>query len=209
VDLRVSGYVPPIAATVARRLWAEGVFSRELLEHSTRWDSDVERAWRECDRLELVLPIAIVRGAPLARVAAVAAAWVRVVAPAPDEFGWPPDDVGLLERCLVQSSAPDVDVAQLDAVIEQAIKRTADRRSPGTHRIPVLSAAAAVASLARRRVGFGFGAASFGEHVASALLATFEGEAVTLSLFEPRRTDPAAFVRDAIELARRELEVRS
>jgi hypothetical protein len=202
MEHRLSGYVPPENARIARALWAACVWDRALLEHAIRWGSDLELAWRENDRLEIALPLAMLRGVSLDRIASTARAWLLA---ALDDLGkpvlgWPEDDRTLLYRCGNEACAPDVDVATLDALIAQCTKRCT-AKAPGLYRASLLSAAASVACLGGRRVGWGVGAAACGELLAVELLDAFDEAAEARDLFAPR-ADRGAFLRRAFELAR-------
>lgn len=73
-DLVIRGACP--SAAIARRLWAGGVYVPDAVQLIDAWQDDLERAWRECDRLELVLPLALLRGARTDDVAGCARAWL-------------------------------------------------------------------------------------------------------------------------------------
>jgi hypothetical protein len=150
--IRISPYVPPARCTVARALWRDGVYSGELLKHAERWGSDLDRAWAENDRLELAMPLAIVRCVPALDVARFARLLVASMCELlPLEVTWPLGDIGILNACLAGAVAPDVDVPALMTDRGLALER-AGRRSDGIHRYRILTAAAHVASLGLLRL---------------------------------------------------------
>lgn len=205
MDVRLSGYVPP-AGTVARRLWADGVYERAALEHALAWGGELERAWAECDRLELLLPIALARGAPLDRVTLVARGWILAARTAlGDDLGWPPEDRALAAEILADAIAPDIDRAHLALLGMRAVER-AGARAGGEHRYALLTACSELAQLGCKRSRNGFAASSNCEHLAAVLVAAVTPVDRALDLFSAPR-DPEAFVREAITLARRELEL--
>lgn len=157
--VRLSGYVPPRSALVARHLWASGVRSALALQHAERWGMDGARAWRECDRLDLVIPLARVRGASIDDLTRLAARWIRSVGC---------HGVAAAERIdeyLREATAPDIDLARLDALRHQVLE---DARLVG--RAP-REALAATLSLGMQRVRRPVRVGADGEVVASRLLA--------------------------------------
>lgn len=205
-DLRVSGYVPK--RWVAKRLWAAGVYEVALLQHAERWETLAD-AWRECDLVELVLPLAILRGAPALTVVRVAGGWLAdaydvAVGPGGE---WPDVDRDLLGRCVVEAAAPDFDVVRLGQLRDRAIRR-AGARAPGLHRYRLLTAAAHLAALGiQRAYPTGAGAADaelVGEHSLGAVR-----DAATrteLDLFSPL-VDAEAYETAALLLARASVDV--
>lgn len=202
MDVRLCEYVP-LSGTVARRLWRDGVGPRSALEHALRWGADVELAWQECDRLELVLPLALLRGAPIAAVAGVARTWVRDAFALLGELDCPPYDRDLADRCLDEACAPDVDAQRLEELMASALER-GDPRAPG-HRYILMTACGAVAELGRRRVGLGYFASAPASRCAHALVHVLDEVSEPRDLFS-KRVDGAGFIRGAIALAHRELE---
>lgn len=185
-DLRIGGHVP--RAWLARQLWAAGVRDPELLEHAERWIT-LEEAIAECDRVELLLPLAVLRGsasgrvdpATLDRVAGVARAWWRTAVERLDgleALSWGEADRELATRAVDLAGAPDVDVATL---IEDAIPlgRRATASGPGLHRRRLQHAAAHVAILGAHRADAGFGAGASGWLAAASILGALEDAAAS------------------------------
>lgn len=214
-DLRVAGHVPPAEAWVARRLWAAGVYDRALLEHAQRWGADVERAWRECERLALLVPLALLRGCSLDRIAWLGRRWWRSAAralagehPQPQQvLEWSPDDWTLALRCVDLAIDPDPELDELNRLRQQALTR-AGQRAPGRHRYALLVAASHVAGLGVARVTRLHLAAVDGELLAELLLDALRSAAAQADLFAVR-PDVEAWRAAALEHARELLEVET
>ncbi len=203
-EIRLGAYRPPEAARIARRLWAEGVYVRELLERAERWEGDGARAWAECERLELALPLALLRGASVDALAGVARAWWHSAVHrlgGLEALAWSGDDRYLALRCVDGAAEPDVDLERLIGVRAAALGRV---RGPGRHRYRLLTAAAHVAGIGIQRVRQPLSvyadAMLVGEHLAGAV----HDAADAADLFSGP-VDVDAFVRSALELAREQL----
>jgi len=164
-EVYCAAYVP--RAWVAKRLWCMGLRT-ELLQHAERWE-DAATAWAEVERLALVLPLALLRGAAHLEVAQVAAMWVHAAL-----------DLGLTERELagvrvalslaVSELRPDTDQLSRfrDRAAIYADRLTARTRRP-TPRSRLFVAAAATADLGLCRWGRGLNAAIDAEIVGDQL----------------------------------------
>lgn len=215
MTVRLSPYVPPRETTVARQLWGGATYARGLLQHAERWGVDRVRAWAENDRLELTLPLAILRGAPMGAVVDVAASWWLAALEELGGFealGWSRDDRSCAESCVLAAIAPDVSVAALADLRGQAIG-LAGRQSEGRGRYHLLTAAAHLGGLGVARVRRPTGAMADGEGLAEHLLEALREASARGGLFGPNvdawteaqialahaRMDETASVEDAAE----------
>jgi hypothetical protein len=171
LEVRLSGRVPA-PQTVARQLWIAGVYGSELLAVAERWPT-LDTAWEHCARLELVIPLAVLRARPMVDVVRVARDWVLTARERIGDLGWPVEDRRLAAGALAASIAPDVDVVRLAELRDRALER-AGQRADGRHRYRLLTAVAHTANLGVRRVRTGFGAAADGELVAEHLIGALE-----------------------------------
>lgn len=197
-DLRISGHVP--AGWLARRLWAAGVYSRELLE-SVEHHATVAEAWEACERLELVLPLAVLRGARMGRIASVAATWWEAAESRLGDLGWCDEDAATAQACVFWARAPDIDVAGAETMRDRALER-AGKRAPGRHRYRMMTAAAHLASLGVQRVRRPLSAAADGELVAEHLLgAVHDAAGAAAGDLFAEAPDAEGFARDALATA--------
>lgn len=198
---RLCSFVPPKGALVARRLWAGAVYSRDLLRQAERWGADSARAWAEHVRLELALPLAVLRGAPIAAVAEVAAAWwFDAVEQLEPGIGWTRDERHAAEGCVIGAMAPDVSVAAIVEVRGHLIE-LAGSKDPAA-RYHALTAASHVGGLGIARVRR---PTADGEGVAEHLLEALSGGAGTVDLFAPR-VDVDGWASAQLALARARLD---
>lgn len=145
----IRGPAPAKSATLAQELWWHGISLPDLFELTASWDEDPERAWRECDRLELLLAIALVRKAPLDRVCLVASTWLER---AMQELspGLAGDELALIALARGCATTPDPTARDAEGTMLALVQR-AQRRGAGKHRYRLLTAAAYLAGMAYHR----------------------------------------------------------
>lgn len=113
-DLVIRGQAPARSAHVARQLWAAGIYVPDAAALCESWGADFSRAWAECDRLDLVLPLALLRGARVEVVAGVALDWLLELRSALGSTVSGLVLAGELTTALLaELHAPDLDVAEL------------------------------------------------------------------------------------------------
>lgn len=143
-DFHLSPYVP--RRRVARRLWAEGVFERELLEAAERLGDDPREAFDRCERLELVLPLAHLLGADATTIACVLVSWWVEALDLLGHRGWDAETEETSMTLLGAACEPDPTLPALRELIERAMV-LAGRRGRGAHRYRMLMAAAAIGNV--------------------------------------------------------------
>lgn len=185
-DLRLAGTVP--TGWVARRLWGGGVYRRELLDLAEGWASLADGV-ASAPPIELVIPLALLRGARFSACARVGRLWVLE---AHRELG--AEVLPVAGACLVNAAAPDTDLVQLLEDL-RALEAAASRRTLGDEGRGLLEAAAAVAALAVRSFGSGVRALRDGERLGAGLRAAYEARnaAASADLFGGERVDFEAF----------------
>jgi hypothetical protein len=200
-ELHMSTHPVPETAYIARELRADGVRSAELLDLAIGWGNDRERAWNECERLELIYPIAILRGA--SRPSILRGLRELVVAGRallPRSLDWELVDRELAAELLDGAIAPDLDLTHLEELRWRANDRLAVK-TPARHRQHLMRACSCVAELAMRgdspMLGASAPAYMAPEHVLGALV----DEDGAADLFSSR-IDVAAFVAAELERAR-------
>lgn len=202
LELRVSGYIP--RRFHAKRLWADGLYSRAQLEALDGYD-DLEDAWSRCDAPELLLPLAYARGADRTLVVLVASGWLSEAFARLFPLEWPRVDVELARAIRAEALAPDVDPGALHELRARAIQRagSAAKGATGRHRYRLLSAVSGLASLGIRRVWESVGTSGdaefFAEHVCGAV---DDAAAATVADLFASRPDAADFRAWAVREAR-------
>jgi hypothetical protein len=204
-EIHIPSIALPREATIARALKHDGLRSVELLEHAVAWGADLGGAWDSCDCLELIFPLALLRGVARPTVTRALRELVIAVRVAlPHDLGWENGDRLLAFELLDQAIAPDLDVARLDELRGLAMAR-AGAKGGGRHRYRLLQAAAHVAELGLRRDSIGTGLSGAAWLAADLALGALVDEDGAADLFSGR-VDVEAFRVRGLELARSRME---